>query len=140
MAFTVADKRKAPSEHAAIGIGREQLPGATKPLYAAVPHDPEGASCPIAETGRLFLASVDTMRQKPRRQARCHSRQMHVMDLSIRTQCARQPAAAGIEPLAWDGQQFIECGHSACQQAKFLAMPFDVALPAGKLAGTKISK
>jgi hypothetical protein len=60
--FTIANKCEPPGENATIGIGREQLPGAAKPVHAAVMDNPEGAARPVAETDRLFLTSIDTMR------------------------------------------------------------------------------
>jgi hypothetical protein len=63
-----------------------------------------------------------------------------VVNLGIRTQRPRQPTGAGIQPLAWNRQQFIERRQRPREQAKLLLMSIDVAPSAGKLARAKIGK
>jgi hypothetical protein len=68
MTFFIADKREPTGQNATVGISREQLPGAPQALNATIEDNPQGTSRAPAETGRLFLAAFNAMRQQPRRQ------------------------------------------------------------------------
>ena len=52
----------------------------------------------------ISLPARSGARQQPRRQARRGARQLRVMDLRIGEQRPRQPAGAGVEPLARTGE------------------------------------
>ena len=134
----IAHQRKAAREHAAIGIGGQQLSGAAQTCDAAVAENPEGAVRAIAERGGLLPAPLDTVRQQPRRQPRGGARQLRVVDLRIGAQRARQPSGAGIEALARHREQIVERRQGADEQAQLLARAVDVAPPAGELAGAEI--
>jgi len=69
MSVAIPHKCEPARKHSAIGVSRQQLPGAAQAFNAPIPKNSQGAKRAIAKGSRLFLAAFNTVRQKPWRKA-----------------------------------------------------------------------